>query len=67
MHNRAAHLNKCLIRNKNTNETLLVNVTTSTVINIFENVKNIFENGMIPKLIQKTAHHSMEYILCPMD
>jgi hypothetical protein len=40
-----------------------LNVTTSTVINIFENVKNIFENGMIPKLIQKTAHHSVEYIL----
>jgi hypothetical protein len=56
---------KCLIRNKNRykNETLLVNVTNSTVKNIFENVKNIFENGMIPKLIQKTAHHSMEYIL----
>jgi hypothetical protein len=39
-----------------------LNVTTSTVINIFENVENIFENGMIPKLIQKTAHHSVEYI-----
>jgi hypothetical protein len=35
---------------------LLVNVSNSTV-------KNIFENGMIPKLIQKTAHHSVEYIL----
>ena len=44
MHNRATHLNKCLIRNKNKNETLLVNVSNSTV-------KNIFESGMIPKLI----------------
>ena len=63
IHNNATHLNKCLIRNKNKNETLLVNVTNSTVKNIFENVKNIFKNGMIPKLIQKTAHHSVEYIL----
>ena len=59
----ATHLNKCLIRNKNKNETLLVNVSNSTVKNIFENVKNVFENGMIPKLIQTTAHHSVEYIL----
>ena len=44
MHNRATHLNKCLIRNENKNETLLVNVSNSTVT-------NIFENGMIPKLI----------------
>ena len=56
MHNRATHLNKCLISNKNKNETLLVNVSNSTV-------KNIVENGMIPKLIQKTTHHSVEYIL----
>jgi hypothetical protein len=48
----------------------LVNVSNSTVKNIFENVKNIFENvknifenSMIPKLIQKTAHRSVEYIL----
>jgi hypothetical protein len=34
------------IKIKNKNETLLVNVSYSTV-------KNIFENGMIPKLIQK--------------
>ena len=53
----ATHLNKWLIRNKNKNETLLDNVSNSTV-------KNIFENGMIPKLIKKkTAHHSVEYIL----
>jgi hypothetical protein len=38
------------------NETLLVNVSNSTV-------KNIFENGMMPKLIKKTANHSVEYIL----
>ena len=38
------------------NETLLVNVSNSTV-------KNIFENGMIPKLFTQTAHHSVEYIL----
>jgi hypothetical protein len=44
------------MRNKNKNETLLVNVSISTV-------KNIFENGMMPKLIKKTAHHSVEYIL----
>jgi septum formation inhibitor-activating ATPase MinD len=56
IHNRATHLNKSLIRNKNKNGTLLVNVSNSTV-------KNIFENGMIPKLIKKTAHHSVEYIL----
>ena len=56
IHNRATHLNRCLIRNKNKNETLWVNVTNSTV-------NNIFLNGMIPKLIQKTAHHSVEYIL----
>ena len=31
------------MRNKNKNETLLVNVSNSTV-------KNIFENGMMPKL-----------------
>jgi hypothetical protein len=43
IHNWATHLNRCKIRNKN--ETLLVNVLNSTV-------KNIFENGMIPKLIQ---------------
>jgi hypothetical protein len=46
----------CAIRNKNKNETLWVKVTNGTV-------KNIFENGMIPKLIHKTAHHSVEYIL----
>ena len=41
------YINKCLplVKNKNKNETLLVNVSNSTV-------KNIFENGMIPKLIQ---------------
>ena len=43
IHNRATHLNKCKIRNKN--GTLLVNLSNSTV-------KNIFENGMMPKLIQ---------------
>jgi hypothetical protein len=37
-----------LIRNKNKNETLLVNVSNSTV-------KNIFENGMIPKVIKKNG------------
>ena len=42
----ATHLNNCLIRNKNKNEILLVNVSNSTV-------KNIFENGMIPKLMPK--------------
>jgi hypothetical protein len=42
----ATHLNNCLIRNKNKKETLLVNVSNNTV-------KNIFENGMIPKLMQK--------------
>jgi septum formation inhibitor-activating ATPase MinD len=51
----ATHLNNCLIRNKNKNETLLVNVSNSTV-------KNIFENGMIPKLMQKRPT-SVEYIL----
>ena len=34
----------------------MVNVTNSTVT-------NIFENCMIPKLIQKADHHSVEYIL----
>jgi hypothetical protein len=43
IHNRATHLNKCKIRNKN--ETVLVNISNSTV-------KNMFENSMIPKLIQ---------------
>ena len=43
IHNRATHLNKCKIRNKN--ETLLVNISNSTV-------KNMFENSMIPKIIQ---------------
>jgi hypothetical protein len=33
------------MKNKYKNETLLANVTNNTV-------KNIFENGMIPKLIQ---------------
>ena len=33
----------------------MVNVSNSTV-------KNIFENGMNPKLIQQTIHHSLEYI-----
>jgi hypothetical protein len=36
-------LNKCLIRNKKRNETLLVKVSNSTL-------KNIFLNGMLPKL-----------------
>jgi hypothetical protein len=26
-------------------------------------VNNIFENGMMPKLIQYTTHHIVEYIL----
>ena len=43
IHNRATHLNKCKIRNKN--ETVLVNISNCTV-------KNMFENSMIPKLIQ---------------
>ena len=43
IHNRATHLNKCKIRNKN--ETVLVNISNSTV-------KKMFENSMIPKLIQ---------------
>ena len=37
-----------MIRNKNKNETCWVNVTNGTV-------KNIFENGMITKLIQKNG------------
>jgi hypothetical protein len=47
-------LNKCLIRNKNKNETLLVNVSNSTV-------KNIFENGMIPKLILTIIDHNPKW------
>jgi len=34
----------------------LVNISNSTV-------KNIFENGMMPKPIQYTTHQSVEYIL----
>ena len=43
IHNRATHLNKCKIRNKY--EILLVNLSNNTV-------KNIFENGMMPKRFQ---------------
>jgi acetyltransferase-like isoleucine patch superfamily enzyme len=43
--------------------------------NHFSRISNFLGNGMklislnfmIPKLIQKTAHHSVKYILCPMD
>ena len=38
IHSRATHLNKCLIRNKYKNETLLVKVSNSTVKNIFKTV-----------------------------
>jgi hypothetical protein len=58
--NRATHLNKCLIRNKNKNETLLVNVSNSTV-------KNIFENGMIPKLMQKRPTTVWNIYFGPID
>ena len=40
------------MKNKYKNETLLANVANSTVIFFLKNVKNILENGMIPKLIQ---------------
>ena len=58
MHNRATHLNKCYIRNKNKNETLLVNVLNSSV-KIFLKTVYIYILQTLMKLVGQAKYPSI--------